>query len=143
MNNKILMFIGCIVLIIIVGLVIYFVKFNKSDNNPIKEHNPKELELPYDINAGIPFRWEFEIEDPSVLEFVRSYQTRNDNTDGKVGGRIDTNYVFKGLKEGETTIIFKYYCFTENRVEFQEKNIVKVDKDLNITLINKINEEEK
>lgn len=140
MNNKIFIVIGGIVLIIIVGLVIYFVKFNKSEDNPIKEKNPKELELPYDINAGIPFRWEYEIEDPSIVEFVRSYQTRNDNTDGRVGGRIDTNYVFKGLKEGETTIIFKYVYFTENRVEMEDRNIVKVDKDLNITLIEKVSE---
>ena len=140
MNNKIFIVIGGIVLIIIVGLVIYFVKFNKSEDNPIKEKNPKELELPYDINAGIPFRWEYEIEDPSIVEFVRSYQTRNDNTDGRVGGRIDTNYVFKGLKEGETTIIFKYVYFTENRVEMEDRNIVKVDKDLNITLIEKVSD---
>ena len=140
MNNKIFIVIGGIVLIIIVGLVIYFVKFNKSEDNPIKEKNPKELELPYDINAGIPFRWKYEIEDPSIVEFVRSYQTRNDNTDGRVGGRIDTNYVFKGLKEGETTIIFKYVYFTENRVEMEDRNIVKVDKDLNITLIEKVSE---
>ena len=140
MNNKIFIVIGGIVLIIIVGLVIYFVKFNKSGDNPIKEKNPKELELPYDINAGIPFRWEYEIEDPSIVEFVRSYQTRNDNTDGRVGGRIDTNYVFKGLKEGETTIIFKYVYFTENRVEMEDRNIVKVDKDLNITLVEKVSE---
>ena len=142
MNNKILIFIGIIVLII-VGLVIYFVKFNKSNNNPLKKNNPKEIELSYSINAGIPFRWEYEIEDSSVVEFVKSYQTRNDNKGGLVGGRIDTNYVFKGLKEGETTIIFKYVYFTENRVEFEEKNIVKIDKDLNITLVNKIKEDNK
>ena len=102
----------------------------------IKKNNPKELELTYEINAGIPFKWEYEIEDESVVEFVKSYVVKDENTNGKVGASVYTNYVFKGLKEGETTITFKIVSITGKHDDMEkEVNRVKVDKDLNITLI--------
>ena len=36
-----------------------------------KTSNPKQLELTYKINAGIPFKWEHEIEDDSIVKFVK------------------------------------------------------------------------
>ena len=101
-----------------------------------KKSNPKELELTYEINAGIPFKWVYEIEDKDVVEFVKSYVVRDDNKGGKVGASVYTNYVFKGLKEGETTITFKVVSITGEREDANhEVHRVKVDKDLNISLI--------
>ena len=109
---------------------------------PKKSNNPKELELTYEINAGIPFKWVYEIEDESVVEFVKRYVIQDDNNGGKVGASVYTNYVFKGLKEGETTITFKIVSITG---EHEDSNIkihkVKVDKDLNISLIGESNNE--
>lgn len=92
-----------------------------------------ELELTYEINAGIPFRWEYEILDNSVVEFVRSYVLKDENEERLItGGPVYTNYVFKGLKEGSTTITFKLVSITnECKPEIVIHNI-KVDKDLNI-----------
>ena len=99
------------------------------------DNNHKKLEITRKISAGIPFRWEYEIEDPTVVEYVKNYVVSDENKGGLVGGKVTTNYVFKGLKKGKTTIIFKFYCFTENRVESEDKFNVEVDDDLNISLI--------
>lgn len=100
-----------------------------------KKKNSKELELTYKISAGIPFKWEFEIEDLSIVSFVKSYVIKNENKGGIVGAPIYTNYVFKGLKEGETTITFKFVNIN-GIVSKEEKRLVKVDKDGNIIVIN-------
>ena len=135
MNTKILLI---ILGVLLVGIIIVFIVIrNTNDNNiKIEKKNPNELELAYEINAGIPFRWEYEIEDESTVSFVKKYQISNDNSGAKVGGKIKTNYVFKGLKEGETTITFKYVNFADNYIDKKIKHMVMVDKDLNITLIN-------
>jgi predicted secreted protein len=52
-----------------------------------------------------------------------------------VGATISTNYVFKGVKEGKTTITFKYVNIISNAVEKEEKVTVKVDKHKNISLV--------
>ncbi len=131
MNSKLL--IGLIILIIIIFTAFIIIKHNTM--KPIIK-NPKELELTYEINAGIPFKWEYVIEDESIVEFVKSYVVRDDNKGGKVGASVYTNYVFKGLKEGETTISFRTVSITgEYPPSDKTVHHVKVDKDLNISLI--------
>ena len=126
MNYKVIIFV-VIILIIAIFLVLF--------NNKTKEGNPKELELTYEINAGIPFRWEYEIGDKSVVEFVKSYVVRDDNKGGKVGASVYTNYVFKGLREGETTITFNLVSITNEFDTKTEKYKVRVDQNNNIFLI--------
>lgn len=53
-----------------------------------------------------------------------------------MGAPVITNYVFKGLKEGRTVIIFKYVNFVNNIVDKTEEHEVIVDKVLNISLVN-------
>lgn len=116
-------------IIIVSGLILYFWLIPKKKNT-------KELELTYKINAGIPFKWEYEIEDSRVVSFVKSYVIKNENKGGIVGAPVYTNYVFKGLKEGETNIIFKFINMN-GIVSKEEKHLVKVDKDGNIMVINR------
>ncbi len=128
MNKYIFISIG---IILIIGLVFILIL-----TKPHKNDDPKQLELTYEINAGIPFKWVYEIEDESIVEFVKSYVIQDDNTDGKVGASVYTNYVFKGLKEGETTITFKVVSITGEYEDSQiEVHKVRVDSDLNISLI--------
>ena len=85
----------------------------------------------------IPFRWEYEIKDEDIVEFVRSYVVEDQNEKwALVGAPVITNYVFKGLKEGRTVIIFKYVNFVNNIVDKTEEHEVIVDKVLNISLVN-------
>ena len=129
MNYKII--IGICVLLI--GAFVFFMWPKKSS---------KELELTYEINAGIPYKWVYEIEDPSVAEFVKSYVLKDENTGSIVGASVYTNYVFKGLKEGITTITFKCISITdETDVWKEEKTKVKVDKDNNISILVESNEQ--
>lgn len=124
--------IGLIILLLIVLLIVGGLIIMKI----IKDKGNKKLELTYEINAGIPFKWEFEIEDKSIVEFEKSYVIRNDNKNGLVGGAIYTNYVFKGKKEGKTKIIFRKVSITDdNYPAHEEINNVRVDKDLNISLV--------
>ena len=135
MNTKVLIIIGIIILIAIVVLIIILPKKEEDNDN---KKNLKELEITKEINAGIPFKWEYEIKDSDIIEFSNSYVLRDDNTGGKVGASVYTNYVFKGLKAGETTITFRMVSIT-NEYEPTDEVVynIKVDNELNIYLINK------
>lgn len=126
--KKILIYLIPIILIIIFLIIILIAKSIKSS---------KELELTYEINAGIPYKWEYVIEDPNIVEFKKSYIVRDDNKGGLVGGKVVTNYVFVGKKEGITTVTFNFVRIDreENEIESSETHNIKVDKDLNISLL--------
>ena len=95
----------------------------------------KELELTYKTNGGVPYKWEYKIEDESIVEFVKTKDVTSESDKKLTGGPVYINYIFKGLKEGKTTIIFKYINITDNSIEKEEKVEVKVDKYKNISLI--------
>ena len=118
--------IGIVVIIIIAVLLIVLLP---------KKENSKEIEITKVISAGIPFRWEYEIKDKDIVEFVRSYVIKDENTGGKVGAKVHTNYVFKGLKEGNTDITFRVVSITNEYEPYDETvyHII-VDKDLNIRI---------
>ena len=104
--------------------------------------NKDELKLSYEINSGIPFRWEYEIEDHNIVKFDRNYVERDDNKGGLVGAKVTTAYIFKGIKPGKTTITFKLVSITK---EHEPSNIevhnVIVDDNLNIKIeVNKMKE---
>ena len=95
----------------------------------------KELELTYKTNGGVPYKWEYKIEDESIVEFVKTKEVKSESDKELTGGPVYINYIFKGLKEGKTTIIFKYINITDKSIEKEEKVEVKVDKYKNISLI--------
>ena len=125
MNKKILIILGIIILLIIVVVVIIINKDNDG----------KRIELTYKSNGGVPFKWEYAIEDPTIVEFVKSYELKNENKGAIVGAPIYTNYVFKGLKEGTTKVIFKYVSITDGHVAKEEVNTMQVDKNKNIAIV--------
>ena len=132
MNKYILLIIG---VVLVIGIILA-AKLLKPKN--IK--NPKELELTYKMSAGIPFKRIYEIEDESIVECVKSFISKDENTGGKVGAPVYTTYVFKGLKEGVTTVTFKVVNISDAQDVMSEvKNTIKVDKEGNIFLISEDN----
>lgn len=123
----------CLLGITVITLVVYllFLAIRGKKN----QGEGKTLELTYTINAGIPYKWEYEIEDKSIVEFVKSYVIEDKNVGGMTGAPVSTNYVFKGKKEGKTTITFKKVSVVDGSVAEESKNTVKVDKNKNLSLI--------
>ena len=128
MKVKIIIGIVIIVLLILTGILLWFSVFNKKNDN---------LVLTYKIQAGIPFKWEVKIDDESIVKLDKSYVVKDENKGGKVGAAVYTNYEFKGLKEGKTTITFVYTNFVDNKEYEKEKHEVVVDKDLKVTEVKK------
>lgn len=126
MNGKLLIGLA----VVLLGVLFLVIKIIISDNE-----SSKELELTYKISAGIPFKWEYEIEDEEVVSFVKSYIVKDGNKGAIVGAPIYTNYVFKGLKKGTTTITFKFVNITDGTISNEKKHVVKVDEDNNISLV--------
>lgn len=122
--------IGIIVLIIVLGVVIFFVT-RKADTDS------KKIEITIKSTAGIPYKWVCEIEDESVVELVDKYDLKQKNVElVEGGGPVYTNYVFKGLKKGKTKVHFKYINIdNENDIYEEETDILKVDDNLNISLV--------
>lgn len=123
--KKLVIILSIILVFIIVGIIILL---NCGEKN-------KQLELTYTTNGGVPYKWEYEISDNSIIEFVKSYEIENQNKDGMVGAPISTNYVFKGLKKGKTTIIFRYISIIDGSISKEEIVNVKVDKNKNVSLL--------
>ena len=120
-----------IVLIVFVVLVLGIYgsfMFLKSDGS-------KKLELTYKTNGGVPYKWEYEIKDKSIVKFVKQYEIDKNKGKPISGGEVELNYVFKGLKKGKTTITFKYVNIVDGSVAKEEKNTVKVDCFKNISLV--------
>ncbi len=127
MNKRIIIGIIIVIVLLIILLIIKNVYFKKN--------NSKQLELTYKSNGGVPFKWEYEIIDKDIVEFVKSYKIKDKNYKNMVGAPIKTNYVFRGLKEGETSVIFRYINFTNGKIGKEEINKIIVDSNNNISLI--------
>ena len=124
MKKRKMIIFGCLFLL---GVVIGLTACLLSDDSS------KQLELTYSTKGGVPYEWKYEIKDNSIVKLVKKYTV--DKEKGIIeGGNIDINYVFKGLKEGKTTIIFKYVSL-DGEVVKEEKQTVKVDKNKNISLV--------
>ena len=126
MNKKNIVILSIVLLVVLSILIVVIQKTNNTS---------KKLELTYEINAGVPYKWEYEIEDPTIVKFYKKYELENENKNGLVGGKISTNYVFKGLRRGKTTITFKYIDIRTNKIEKEEKLNIRVDKFRNISLV--------
>lgn len=91
--------------------------------------NSKYLIINKDTSAGIPLEWHYRIEDPSIVEL---YKLENNQPNKRLnGGPIYKDYYFKGLKPGETNIIFEF-IHVDGRIDNTDIHKVVVDKKLNI-----------
>lgn len=97
------------------------------------DKNKNQLIISYRMSSGIPFRWEYEILNNKVIEFVRK-DIIGGNSKITCGGPITINYIFKGLKKGKTTILFRYVNFADNYIDQEEKYEIIVDDNLNVTM---------
>lgn len=98
---------------------------------------PKQIELKFETNGGVPYEWQYGIEDETIAKFVKSYEVENKNDGTMVGAPIVLAFVFEGVNEGTTTIRFKYVNITDGSLDKEEEYLVKVDKDKNISLVTK------
>jgi predicted secreted protein len=123
MKKKVIIGIGIVILLtIIIFAVIYF----------LNKNNSHEFKISVETNGGVPVEWQYEIEDESIVEFVKKYVSEDKNKNGMVGAPMTINYVFKGLKDGTTTITFKYVSITDDTVYEEKKYIVNVWMEKNI-----------
>lgn len=98
--------------------------------------SPKELEITKQKSAGVPFKWTYVIEDPTIVKCERVYLLKDEKKSREKGAPIYNNYVFKGLKEGVTHVTFKFVSIVDKDYPQEEDTYtIKVDKDLNISLV--------
>lgn len=129
MNKKVMIGIGIVfiaAIFVVVGIII--------PNNKNKEEGKKELEITIESSGGVPYVWEYEIDDKSIVEFVKTVDTTPEEDKRLEGGPVYTNYVFKGVKEGKTDITFRYVSIDDKSIVKEMTYTVKVDKNNNISL---------
>lgn len=126
MNKKVILGIG----IIIVAILFIAIKFIISNIT-----GSKELELTYKTNGGVPYKWEYKIEDESIVKLVKTKNITSKKDKNLSGGPVYINYIFKGLKKGKTTITFKYVSIIDGSVDKEDIVTVKVDNNKNISLV--------
>lgn len=126
MNKKVILGIG-IIIVAILFIAIKFIIPNVSGS--------KELELTYKTNGGVPYKWEYKIEDESIVKLVKTKNITSKKDKNLSGGPVYINYIFKGLKKGKTTITFKYVSIIDGSVDKEDIVTVKVDNNKNISLV--------
>lgn len=126
-REKLLILIISLIIISTATLVL-FIYFKKDS---------KTLEIKVQTNGGVPYKWEYEIADNTIVKYLKKDTLKKDET--KDGGIVYINFVFKGLKEGKTTIKLKYVNIIDESIEKETIYNIKVDKNRNISLINKRN----
>jgi len=126
MNKKVMIGIGIILLAVL--FVVFKIIIPDTTGS-------KTIELTYKTNGGVPYKWEYKIEDESIVQFVETKDITSENDKNLAGGPVSINYIFKGLKEGKTTVTFKYVNITNGSIEKEDKVTLKVDKNQNISLV--------
>lgn len=126
MKNKVaIISIISICLITVIALIVI---------NPFGEKN-KNIEITVNTNGGVPYKWVYEIEDESIVQYVKNYVVE-ENTDKNVeGGRVQINYVFKGVKPGNTKVKLKYVSIVDGSVDKEESYNLKVDRRNNVSMV--------
>ena len=133
MNKKIMISVG-IIFVIIFFMILIFVVPGTSKNGS------KKIELTMKTNGGVPYDWEYVIEDESVVKFVETKDITSEKDKKLDGGPVYINYIFKGLKEGKTTITFKYVSIKDGSINEEKKYIVKVDNHRNVSIVSNLND---
>ncbi len=105
--------------------------------NFFKKKDPNLLEIKYSISSGIPFKWEWEIEDQTICNLVKCTSHGEQTKKLICGGKVETTYFFKGFKPGTTKIIFKYINFADNYVSKIDEYTVIVNQNFKISLVSK------
>lgn len=99
-----------------------------------KKEEEKYLIIKKEISSGIPFRWEFEIENKDICEYIKNESKGEKTKEPICGGKVETSYYFKGLKKGTTKIIFKSKNFADNYISQIEEYKIVVDEELKIKI---------
>ena len=99
--------------------------------------DPNLLDITYSVSSGIHFRWEYDIEDESIIKFEKINYVSEKTKEPICGGKVDHHYLFKGLKKGKTRIIFKYVNFADNYLSEMNTYEVEVKDDLTVTILSR------
>lgn len=119
---------------IIVGILLIIGSVALVILNPFGERN-KNIEFTVRTNGGVPFKWEYEIEDENIVKFVKTYEREESKNTLVEGGPVYINYVFKGNKKGTTKVKLRYVNITDGSVAKEEVHTLKVDSKHNVTLV--------
>ena len=120
MKKKIIILV--IAIILILSCIFTLIFLNKGS---------KELVVKVRTNGGVPYTWQYEIENSNVVYLAdqESYSTSDELLEG---GPVEVKFTFKGKEEGKTTIYLRYVSIVNGTIDKEEKYNVKVDKNGNI-----------
>jgi predicted secreted protein len=96
---------------------------NKTHETEVPVGGEFANDLPF--TAGTGYAWTAKGFDTKVLT-LESQASRSETTDGRTGGPMIEHFVFKGVKEGETTITFELRRPWEKDVAANETRTMKV-----------------
>ena len=108
-----------IILILILSIFLTGCKNNKNLDNKII----------VSTNGGVPFVWEYEIEDKTIVKVDKTES--KELSPGVAGGKVEKYYYFKGIKKGKTTVTFKYNDIRDNSTSETKIYEIIVDDNLN------------
>ena len=117
-NKKTIIIVG----IILVILAVFIVLINSKKVN----------EVVLKTKGGVSYLWEYMIENDGIIELEE--KESEEKTRNVIGGEKEQHFVFKGLKEGTTTITFDHRNIVENNVTNTKKYKVTVNKKLEVNI---------
>lgn len=94
-------------------------------------NNTKELKINLYSNSSTGYEWTYKVSNEDIIKISKSYKTNCPSDVSGCGG--ENVYTIKPLKEGKTTITFKYArSWEQSEYDLDAIYEIEVDKDLNI-----------
>lgn len=118
-KNYIILLVIAIVIIVVIGAIVILNKAN-SDNQTIT----------VTTNGGVPYSWEYDLSDNTVISIEQSSKSLNKNE----GGTINVYFKVIPKKEGSTTLTLNYKNIQDKTIEETKKYDITVNKDLKVTI---------
>lgn len=104
-----------------------------------KEELKNTYDIELDSNPSTGYTWSYSISEEGIIKFIKDEFISPNNSEDLVGAPGIQKYQIAGVKEGEVEITFTYrrQWETESSDDIGYIYKFKIDKDLNIELINK------
>ena len=112
--------IGVIVVLIVFAVIYFFLRDDSSKNYVLK----------LEANSTTGFLWDYELSEDGVVEVVKDDYIEKENKEGLVGVGGTQVYEFKGLHQGEVTVLLKYK--KNGTTEIAEEKTIKLVVDENL-----------
>ena len=112
--------------IILAGVILGFGLYSLFINNNVNNY----YQIKVNTNGGVPYSWEYKIDNENIVEIKQSSKALNKNE----GGPVEVYFDITAKKEGNATLTLEYKDVRDQHVEKEEIYQIEVTHDLKMNI---------